>query len=148
MQSAAEKVSIYCVPPSMFGAVWPSAGDWILRGLATAPNIGVLEAIEACRNGRMQLWVIAQEEPAEILGACLTELVEHEGAKVVAAYAMAGRNWRLWADQLCERMVEFARVEGRSAVRFAGRRGWMRVFGNIREVSATPEGAPIFERAA
>lgn len=144
---SADNIAIYCVPPNMFGAVWPSAGDWILRGLATAPNIGVFEAIDACRSGQMQLWVIAQQDPAEIVGACLTELVEHEGAKVVAAYAMAGRNWRDWADQLCARMVDYARAEGRTAVRFAGRRGWMRVFSNIREVSASPTGEPIFERA-
>lgn len=141
------EVKIYCVPPEMFGAVWPAAGDWILRGLAVAPSLGVLEVMDACRAGHMQLWVVAQEEPAAIVGACITELVTHDGAEIVAAYAMAGRDWRHWADALCDRMVAFAKAEGRAAVRFSGRRGWVRVFSNIKEIGKAPTGEPIFERA-
>lgn len=144
---SADKISVFCVPPTMLGEVWPYAGEWVLRGLSVAPERGALETLDAIRSGEIQLWVICQSDPNIVLGTCLTQLVEHSSARVVAAYAMAGRDWRCWADKLCDEIVKFAKAEGRSGVRFAGRKGWMKAFERIKLVGHLPSGEALFERA-
>lgn len=138
---------IFCVPPTMVGDAWPACGEWLLRGLAECSDMGVLETIDKCRDGSFQLWMIGDVQGAESLGACVTEIIEADGDRVVALYALAGKRLHEWSDDFADAITKFATAEGCRAVRFVGRKGWARTIKDAKKVGDM-QGLAVYERAA
>ena len=130
----------------MVGDAWPACGEWLLRGLAECDDMGVLETVDRCRDGSFQLWMIGDVQGAESLGACVTEIMEIDGRKIVWLYALAGNRMPEWSDDFTDTLAKFSVAEGCEAVRFAGRKGWGRVIGGAIPVG-TLKGHTLFERA-
>lgn len=140
------KAKIFCCPPDMVGDAWPACGTWLLRGLQAAGDVPVLDTIDACREGRKQLWIMGDIERSECLGAAVTQITVEGDARFVDVIVLAGKDLRMWARGLADDLVAFAKAEGALSVRAAGREEWGRLFGDVRPVGSA-NGRTIFERA-
>lgn len=141
-------ITIACVPPDMFGKVWTHAGHMLLAGFAAAENVPVLASMDACRHGKMQLWLIIGDGK-ELLGVFLTQITESpEDGRWVALFALAGREMWSWTKLVARRMDEFASAEKATGWRFAGREGWKRAVPGSRVLDEIKPGVFLFERVA
>lgn len=141
-------IEVICVPPEMFGKVWPHAGHVLLEGLAAAENVPVLASMDACRHGRAQFWIIIRDRK-DLLGAFLTQIQESpEDGKWVSLFALSGKDMWEWVSQVSKRMDEFARSEKATGWRFAGREGWKRAVPGSRVIAKIRPGVFAFERVA
>jgi hypothetical protein len=77
----------------------------------------------AVLEGRQLLWLAWNG--ARIEAAATTELAIPNGVKVCVIVACAGQERGRWIH-LIEKIEDYARAEGCSAVRIIGRRGWER----------------------
>lgn len=139
------KARVFCVPPEVVGSAWLACGAWLLRGLAEASDVPVLETIDACREGRQQLWIMGDLERSECLGAAVTQITVNGDARHVDVIVLAGKELRMWARPLAEALAAFAKAEGASSVRANGRKEWSRLFPEVRAIGAAGE-KTVFER--
>lgn len=139
------KAKVFCVPPEAVGAAWLACGAWLLRGLKEASNVPVLDTIDACREGRQQLWIMGDIERSECLGAAVTQITLQDDARHVDVIVLAGKDLRAWARPLAEALAAFAKAEGARSVRANGRPEWARLFPDVRAIGATSD-KTVFER--
>lgn len=139
------KAKIFCVPPDAVGSAWLACGAWLLHGLNEAGNVPVLDTIDACRDGRNQLWIMGDLERSECLGAAVTQITVDGEARFVDVIVLAGKDLRLWARPLAEALAAFAKAEGARSVRANGRKEWSRLFPEVRAIGAAGE-KTVFER--
>lgn len=139
------KAKIFCVPPDAVGSAWPACGAWLLHGLKEASDVPVLDTIDACREGRQQLWIMGDLDRSECLGACVSQLTAEGDALYVDVIVLAGKDLRMWARGLSEALAAFARAEGARSVRANGRKEWSRLFPEVRAIGAAGE-KTVFER--
>jgi len=145
------KYEAICVPPGLMQAMWPVAmplfvyGAWQRREPPEEAGAQLKEAFERCKAGTYQLWVCICTEPRSIRAACITEVQDD----AVVIYGLAGSDHDLWVQQLDKAVGDFAKAEGKKAVRFNGRNGWGRVLeGNgYHAVRKINEHHSVFERA-
>lgn len=140
------RAKILCVPPEMVGAAWPACGAWLLRGLKEADDVPVLETIDACREGRQQLWIMGDFERCECLGAAVTQITVEGEALFVDVLVLSGKDLRVWARPFADSLAAFAKAEGARSIRANGRPEWARLFPEVRAVGGAGE-KTIFERA-
>ena len=140
------KAKVFCVPPEAVGGAWLACGEWLLRGLKEASDVPVLDTIDACREGRKQLWIMGDLERCECLGAAVTQITVAGEDRHIDVIVLAGKNLRAWAKPLAESLVAFARAEGASSVRANGRPEWARLFPEVRAIGTTNT-KTVFERA-
>ena len=140
-----EGMKILCVPPSMAGAVVAKCGANVARGLSVAPELDPGEVLADLAAGTSLLWIVLDAKN-DLFATVMTEIIEDDGG-AVSIFALAGRELHAWAAPLLEKLALFAREEGCSKVRFAGRRAWARVFPNV-DIVGEYQGQMIFERAA
>lgn len=111
-----------CIPPDCVGQVWPhvepmlrsateKCGDWSIEGVRSLLDDGGL------------VWVTA--EGPEILAATVTRLYRAPAGLVCQVVACGGGNAN-WSEQL-QTIEAYAKAEGCSMMRIAGRKGWERV---------------------
>ncbi len=139
---------IVCVAPSAFGDAWRTVGALLLRGLHAA-EMPVVAVMDDIRSGARQFWLVTTSNPPDTRACFVTEIAEDatDGKRVVWVSALAGKGITEWGRVLSDRMVEFARAEKCTAVRFAGRESLARVYGDCRVISRDGD-ASILERAA
>ena len=142
--ASSDNITIVCVPPNMFAAVWLRLGDLLRDAVRVAGDMGdIVERIEA---EQLQLWLVCDGRKA--LAACFTDInVEDDGDRWVGVYGLAGDGVRHWARMLIDRLADFAREERCSRVLFAGRKAWGRLLPECKPVRQERH-ETIWERAA
>lgn len=86
----------------------------------------------AVRRGEMQLWLAAPDH-GPVAAVLLTELRRTRDGLVMTVLFVGGSDMRLWIDERA-RLVEFARQQGATEVRFEGREGWRRIFPEAEKI--------------
>jgi hypothetical protein len=112
-----------CVDPALVARIWPAVSQ-LIRAAMRRGGLGAYAPIEdSVLTGRALLWLVVRAN--EIRAAVVTELHVTEWRKVCVIVACGGRERASWLH-LIEKIEEFARAEGCSAVRIVGRKGWAR----------------------
>lgn len=119
--------SVGILPDAEHSPAWPHIRS-LLEPAAKRAELPVLSDGE-------QVWIVTDD--AEVIAAGTTRLTD-EWAEIVLT---GGREHRRWARMAMERICDWARDEGKRAVRIYGRRGWKRVHGLLAIDETT------FERA-
>ena len=133
------------VPPDLAADVIAKCNATVLRGLETAPGVTVSELLDDIKAKRACLWLILDGN--EPLATALTEILHEDGETFVAVFGLGGSQMWKWARTFAETIVEYARDEGCSRVRFAGSEAWGRVVPHCQRIG-TRDGQAIFERVA
>jgi hypothetical protein len=149
IQTSAADVRINQVPKHAIAQVMrsPDLQSLLARGMAAAGIGDARPLVLELMAGRKQLWLTFTTASGKPIAAWITTIhVEPDGPPWVSVSVLAGRNARLWAGQMSDRMAVFARAEGASCVRFFGRKGWLRLARNVRAIGVHGE-THVFERA-
>lgn len=107
--------SIGILPDAEHTPAWPHIRS-LLEPAARLTNSPIL-------GEHHQVWVVT--DGAEIIAAGTTRLTE-EWAEILLT---GGRDHRRWARPAMDMICDWARAEGKRAVRLYGRKGWKRVHG-------------------
>jgi len=122
-------MDLVCVDPKEVHKLWPFVSDSLKRAMYRG-GLSSFSAMESSvLAGIGLLWVACKDK--SIFAAAVTELQQTEWRKVCVIVACSGKDMHLWLP-LIEGIEKFARAEGCSAVRIAGRRGWVRVLEDYR----------------
>jgi hypothetical protein len=128
-----DAITVLCVPPDQFGAVFPFCSDTLQRGLKLCDLEQMGDVSERIQAASLQVWMVTDGDA--VLATCFTDInVEHDGARFVAVYGLAGQRIMKWARKLSDALAAFAREECCSHVRFAGRPGWEKLLPEYRRV--------------
>ena len=87
-------------------------------------------------DGDALLWIATDGE--QILGVIATQLKIVNRDKICEILACGGAEMSRWIGFL-PRIEEFAKAEGCSAVRFLGRKGWLRALPSYRQIGVIAE---------
>lgn len=121
--------NLLCVPPSRVSEAWPYVSRWIRAAMERA-DLGSFRAIEAqVLSGGYLLWLVA--DGRELKAAVVTELLQTEWRKVCNIIACGGSHMNEWLH-LIEKIENYARAEGCSAVDIVGRDGWEKMLPTYR----------------
>ena len=94
------------------------------------------DVAQAVLDGWALLWVVWDEcspshTPRKVYGVGVTQTSTTEWRKVCTIIAYSGEDRRRWLH-LIKAVEDYARIEGCSAVRICGRKGWQRVLKDYR----------------
>ena len=142
MQYRAE-IRVVATPPDMFAQAWAHCGPMMLKGLAAA-DVDLREIMDRVVDRSMQLWLIL--DGYKVVACFLTEIFEADGKKIVGIGGLSGENPGQWCKALTDRIEQFAKTEGATAVRFGGKTGWRRLLPHYDPIGKDGA-AEIFERA-
>lgn len=106
-------------------------GEQFASVLRDYPSDMTLESLEHdVLRGMQLLWI--GWDGFKIVAAGTTELIQTPAHKICSITAAFGVNTRLW-DKFIPMVDEYARNEGCSRLRVAGREGWKRVLKGFEE---------------
>src|SRR5213592_2789449 len=117
-------IELVCVPPDKVNLIWPKVKHLIYTAMRRG-NFGSFKPVESnLLDGHALLWLAVDGK--EIHAAAVTELHQTEWRKVCVTVALGGEGMQEWIH-FRDRVEQFAKEEGCSAVRIIGREGWIRV---------------------
>jgi hypothetical protein len=123
------RANLLCVAPHLVDDIWPLAVDLIESALIRSESDLSVEAIKAKIDAdKSYLWIVWSFGRRQLLAALTTELVKLEnGRKLCVIGTCGGKDMDTWIHLLPE-MEGYARMEGCDALRFYGRKGWVRYY--------------------
>jgi hypothetical protein len=128
-----DQITVLCVPPEQFGAVFPFCAETLQRGLKLCNLEQMGDVVGRIETANLQVWLVTDGD--DVLATCFTDInVEQDGARFVAVYGLAGQRITKWARKLSDALAAFAREECCSRVLFAGRPGWAKLLPEYRRV--------------
>jgi hypothetical protein len=122
-------VELVCVPPDTVRKVWPRVCDLIYEAMRRGNLSGYQGVADLVLGGRGLLWLAWDGQ--KVHAAAVTALVATEWRKVCELIACGGKDLPRWLH-LIEKIEDYARAEGCSAVRIVGRKGWQRMLTDYR----------------
>lgn len=154
MQSA-DRYKVCCVHPGHLGALWKECGPLLLRGQLECTKGDMKRALlELCKDlehahlGKVQVWVIIDDQDKRMVSAFLTRIVEgDDGNKALWVEGMAGERILAWGKVASARMVQFAKDENCTHVRGVGRLALLKAYEQAKAVEKRPDGLIVYERA-
>lgn len=132
------------IPVAALDDFWPHVWPSLQHGLAVAGKERHEIAADILAD-RARVWIATAGEPVRVKAAWLTE-VTNDGQRRLVVFGLGGADPKDWIADLEQEMLAFARAEKCATVRFAGRRGWVRLLPDCRQIGQFG-GEPIFERA-
>jgi hypothetical protein len=127
-------VELICVPPDTVRKVWPRVCDLICEAMRRGGLSGYQGVADLVLDGRALLWLAWDGQTVH--AAAVTMLAATEWRKVCEIIACGGKGMRPpWGQgwlHLIEKIEDYARAEGCSAVRIVGRKGWQRMLTDYR----------------
>jgi hypothetical protein len=116
----------HCVDPKFIPQGWALAAPLLAPAMKRGGLGSFAELERGVLYGNSLLWLAIEEGAGAVIAAVVTDLVITEADKVCLICACGGVRLRSWLHLLA--LIEgFARREGCTAVRLAGRKGWARV---------------------
>lgn len=119
----ARKLSLVMIPIGDVEAVWPLAEEYIIAGCDYG-EVPADEFKERVKSGNAQLWV-AWSDHCE--GAAITELLITPVGKTCLLAAMSCDDFERCRNELAPQWEVWAKSEGCTTMRLAGRFGWERI---------------------
>lgn len=117
-------VDLICICPDRVSEFWPFA-KWLIKAAIDRTNLSDFADIERqVLAGEQLLWLAWSDK---IEAAATTHLARN----VCTLTACSGRDRKRWLN-LFEKIEQYAKNEGCSAMRIYGRRGWERVLDGYR----------------
>lgn len=118
-----------CVDPALVHLVWPKASHWIKAALERG-DMGTFSSVETdVLAGRALLWLVWNDPHLE--GAAITQIEKTESSKVCTIVACGGDAMRSWVHLIAD-LEGYARQQGCTVSRIAGRFGWQRILPDYR----------------
>lgn len=134
------------VPKPLLDQAWAQAQSMIDNGRGVAPTLLSDDVLDRLHAGELQLWFVL--ERGALLAVFFTDInSEPDGHRWLCVQGLGGRQMWRWAGRMHDEMISFAKHHGCAAVRFSGRRGYERLFRDVRAIGQTVQGEPIYERA-
>ena len=113
----------------MVRQVWPHVCHLIYAAMRRGNVSGYQGVADLVLDGRGLLWLAWDGE--KVYAAAVTMLATTEWRKVCELIACGGKDIPRWLH-LLEKIEDYARAEGCSAVRIVGRKGWQCMLTNYR----------------
>lgn len=137
-------MDFFAIPREALGFMFPAVGPHLMRGLSET-DLKLEDVVDTLVDGTSQLWTVIDDDA--IKGVFLTAIVEDgEGQSAVDVFALGGRDLETWGKQLSDTMAAFAKHNGAHRVIFAGRKGLMKFYSDVRIVAEHSPGVFQFER--
>lgn len=125
------------VDPKDVDNAWPLAAHWLVDGmLACGEDLDEVYTIGAVRAGHVQLWLVHQGY--FIVAAMTSRFWPSRSGRVCHLTVGGGMSMETWLH-LSDVVEQYAKSNGCSKVRFAGRNGWERKLTNYRRVGVILE---------
>lgn len=122
-------MTLICVDPAQIHALWPHV-EPLLR--SAVENVGLNDFRDVAAeilHGDALVWVAWGDG---IEAAASTVLQKIDGDTVCVLTACGGKDMKRWLP-LLDRIEDYARDEGCTAMRIFGRKGWLRALNDYRE---------------
>lgn len=108
--------------------MWPFVAGMIEKSLPKSPRLyEPADILGYLKEASAQLWIAARGK--EIIGCWITCRVQYPRTMSLKLWIIGGRELKLWAELMRERMTEHATLKGCEFLEGGGRRGWTRLFG-------------------
>lgn len=133
------------IPLSQMDDWWPHIWPHLSRGVEVCGRPRE-ELAQDIIHDRARVWMAAGDNPVRVTAAWLTEVVVEPGKRTLMIFGMGGDRPSEWASDAASRMEAYAREEGCTAARFAGRKGWARFHEGCKEVGRVGS-ETVYERA-
>lgn len=120
------KPSVFPIRPDDVDRVWPTLSGYVNDAMSYGLQTHGLEDIRtAVKNESMRLWAIlsAKGKPC---GAAVTAIEEHPLLKIGVVWWLGGCDINEWFPTSQKVLASWARLNGCSVLRHAGRDGWVR----------------------
>lgn len=120
------------VQPDEVGKVWGEVGPLLAPAVALGATETLGQVREGLEAGRYQLWTAVRGNQIE--GAWCTRLAEYASERVCEIVYCGGHDIERWLDITVEPVSWWARERGCKRIRIFGRRGWVKLLPEFREV--------------
>lgn len=114
-------INVIKVPQLMVGLVWDSAAPLLLRGAAENPRLTFEQMVLGLDEGRFDMWLIFRD--GTLSAAFMTQICDD----VLDVFTLAGKGAFAWGKVLSRQLMAFARDNGCTGLKFAGRKSHQRV---------------------
>jgi hypothetical protein len=116
--------------------VWPQAEPMLRAAIARGRISDFASVRDRVFDGAALLWIVCNGQQIE--AAALTELQAIGAETFCTIVACGGRRSRAWIG-LIARLEDYAKAEACRAMRLYGRRGWLRVLPDYRQIAIVAE---------
>ena len=120
-------VSVVLCPTDQVENYWPKVQ--LLLQPAVDRSGGRASADQTYRlamNGKVQIWLMYDENTKEIVAAGASELRTYPGRKILNVLLVAGHRMSEWLDKFIDKLKRFAIHNEAKALELYGRTGWIR----------------------
>jgi hypothetical protein len=84
------------------------------------------DLIDIVVEDRAQLWLVFETEHQGLVAACTTQVVKYPQLKALRVITLGGTNMHLWARDLDDALIQFAKDHGCTRMEAFGRKGLAR----------------------
>jgi hypothetical protein len=114
--------------PVHLESAWPKCAPWLIQAIGAADEWDQIDEIrQDVAKGRMQLWVVQNEQNAEVLATFVTEIQLVGRAKTLVVRWMGGKEIDKWLDDLGV-IERWGQRNDLTSVEIWGRPGWSKRF--------------------
>ncbi len=116
--------------------LWQKAIPFIEKALYHSnAELTTQDVLSKILNDTMQLWIIKPSEREEVLGVAVTEVLDYPQISRLRVVLLGGTNMPEWQEELCEKLMAYAKYLGLSGIEAYGRPG---LFTNLKKLGFRP----------
>ena len=120
---------VYKAEPQYIDVLWPYVEPLLNKAIQrTIGEVGLEDVKNWLKTGQQQLWIIADPDDKEIIGAFTTEIYIYPNQRHLRGHLWGTKpnTMHKWIDVWSEPVEKFCKEENISHIETAGRDGWTR----------------------
>lgn len=128
---------MFCLAAEQVEPLWEDFSHHFERFERACKDMTAEQVKRAASQGLMQIWGLQDAEGVN--GVCATEILETHRGLVCVIRIACGSAPRGLMERLLDEIGRWARASGCIAVRYIGRRGWLRRFPRFTQTGVVAE---------
>jgi hypothetical protein len=121
-------VIVSAVRPEDVKQIWPQVEEYLQKALLTSSNkMGLEDVYAKTQDGTYGLWVILDEQTADVLACYTTRIIQYPNRRALAVDWLGGKRMKEWIGLMHETVSSFAKDHGCFYIEGYGRQAWGRV---------------------
>lgn len=110
---------------------WELVRAMVERAMArTQGEFTAQDLLNRILHCKAQLWLITKDQL--IQGVCITEVIDYPQKAILRIIILAGSDMTAWQEELCDKLVSFARLHNLQALEAYGRAGFIKQLRSLK----------------
>ena len=130
MGEAGVDYTVSYVTPDDLPSIFPQVKEYLEGAVEYAPEYSLDDVILSVIQEDSQMFVVS--EGKDIQGVVVTVIEKHPQRSYVQIHLLGGKNMKAWVQTLRDKLKQFAGKIGCDGLSIFARRGWAKIFPDLR----------------